>query len=83
MIYGKVVFVFFSIDYVLMKIFLILVYFFVVSYKFCVRFCVRFVCGNRMDLKFLVFNDEMSVFILSIKRVVNRYMNCLIYVSIY
>lgn len=71
MLYGKVVFVFFSIDYVLMKIFLILVYFFVVSYRFCVWFCVYFVCGNRMNLKFLVCNDEMSVFILSIKCVVN------------
>lgn len=79
MLYGKVVFVFFNIDYVLMKIFLILVYFIVVSY----RFCVYFVCGNRIKLKFLVCNNEMSVFILSIKCVVNRYMNCLIYVRIY
>lgn len=83
MTHGKVAFAFFSIDHVLMKISLTSVHLFVASQKFCVRFCVHSVCGNRMNSKPLACNDEMSASISSIKRVVNQYMNCLIHVSIY
>lgn len=82
--HGKVAFAFFfSIDHVLMKISLTSVHLIVASHKFCVRFCVYSVCGNRMNSTPLACNDEMSASISSIKRVVNRYMNCLIYVRIY